>query len=104
MTQYWLVRRTEAASGWPLEGFARAAGLHPQLVGRLVRLGLLTPDTDGTGRPWFPAAQLARLARIERLRTGLGLNYAAVGVVLDLLERIDDLESELRTLRAAHRR
>jgi chaperone modulatory protein CbpM len=30
------------------------------------------------------------------LRAGLGLNYTAVGVVLDLLDRIDALEAVLR--------
>lgn len=102
MTQYWLIRRADAVPGWSLEGLARAAGLHPELVSRLVRLGLLTPDSDDAGRAWFAEAQLTRLARIDRLRTGLGLNYAAVGVVLDLLDRIDELEDQLRTLPATY--
>jgi chaperone modulatory protein CbpM len=102
MTRYWLARRADGVPGWSLDDFARAARLHPQLVTRLVRLGLLTPNTDASGRPWFPAVQLARLARIQRLRIGLGLNYTAVGVVLDLLDRIDDLESQLRTMQRAH--
>jgi chaperone modulatory protein CbpM len=104
MTRYWLARRADTVPGWPLDEFARVAGLHPQLVGRLVRLGLLTAGTDSAGRSWVPATELARLARIERLRTGLGLNYMAVAVVLDLLDRIDDLESQLRTLRRPYRR
>jgi chaperone modulatory protein CbpM len=104
MTRYWLVRQADAAPGWSLDDFAHAARLHPQLVTHLVRLGLLTPDTDASGQPWFPAVQLARLARIQRLRIGLGLSYTAVGVVLDLLDRIDDLEGQLRTTRRAHRR
>jgi DNA-binding transcriptional MerR regulator len=104
MPRYWLVPQADAAPGWSLDDFARAARLHPQLVTRLVRLGLLTPDTDASGRPRFPAVQLARLARIQRLRIGLGLNYAAVGVVLDLLDRIEDLESQLRTTQRAHRK
>jgi chaperone modulatory protein CbpM len=44
---------------------------------------------------------IARAARIMRLRTGLGLNYTALGLVLDLLERIDDLEAALRAERRA---
>ena len=34
--------------------------------------------------------------RIERLRAGLPLNYAALGLVLDLLDRIHELETALR--------
>jgi hypothetical protein len=36
-----------------LDAFARAASLHPDLVRRLVALGLLEPDRDDTGGWWF---------------------------------------------------
>ena len=75
-----------------LDAFAAAGGLHPGLVRRLTALGLLEPRVDRAGRWWFPRAQLATLARICRLRSDLGLNYIAIGVVLDLLARIDRLE------------
>ena len=103
MTHY-LVRRTAMVSGWTVEEFADAAGLHPDLVGRLVTLGLLAADTDAAGRVRLPTAELARAARIQRLRAGLGLNYTAVGVVLDLLDRIDTLEAALRARPTTYRR
>jgi pimeloyl-ACP methyl ester carboxylesterase len=80
-----------------LDSFARAARRHPDLVRRLVVLGLLEPERDRAGRLWFPPAQLVLAARIQRLRRGFALNYAAVGLVLDLLDRVADLERELRT-------
>jgi hypothetical protein len=43
----------------------------------------------------FGSAHLLRIARIHRLRAGLGLNYTALGVVLDLLDRIEELEAAL---------
>lgn len=79
-----------------LDAFAEAAGIHPELARRLVRLGLLDPERDRSGRLWFPPAQVAAYARLERLRTGLCLNYAALGLVVELLDRIADLERELR--------
>ena len=42
-----------------LESFARATRLHPELVRRLVILGLLEPERDRAGRLWFPPSQLA---------------------------------------------
>jgi hypothetical protein len=39
---------------------------------------------------------LAVVARIQRLRSGLALNYAALGVVIDLLDRVTELETALR--------
>ncbi|SFO35031.1 MULTISPECIES: chaperone modulator CbpM [Actinomadura] len=79
-----------------LDAFADAAGIHPELARRLVRLGLLDPERDPSGRLWFPPAQVAAYARLERLRTGLCLNYAALGLVVELLDRIAELERELR--------
>ena len=82
-----------------LHTFARAAGMHPDLVVRLVALGLLEPYRDAAGALWFPAAQRGTAARIQRLRAGLSLNYAAVGLVLDLLDRIAELEAAARRQR-----
>jgi hypothetical protein len=80
-----------------LESFSRAAGLHPELVVRLVRLGLLDATRGPGGELWFTAAEVGRAARIQRLRAGLTVNYAALGLVMDLLDRIEVLEGALRT-------
>jgi chaperone modulatory protein CbpM len=104
MTRYWMARHTTAPIGWPLDQFAAAAGLHPDLVRRLVVLGLLAADPDSTGGYQIPVTELERVGRIVRLRTGLGLSYTAVGVVLELLDRIDDLETQLRTAQRTQRR
>jgi chaperone modulatory protein CbpM len=92
-------RRYPLARPWrlSLDGFAGRAGLHPQLVRRLVTLGLVQATRDGAGNLWFSPAELGTVARIQRLRAGLSLNYAALCLVLDLLDRIDVLERELRT-------
>ena len=79
-----------------LESFCRAAGMHPGMVGRLVGLGLLDPYQDAAGALWFGPAQLAAAARIQRLRAGFSINYASLGLVMDLLDRIAELESKLR--------
>jgi DNA-binding transcriptional MerR regulator len=80
-----------------LDAFARASGLHPELAARLVRLGLLDARRDQSGELLFEPREVLRAARIQRLRQGLSLNYAAIGLVLDLLDRIDTLEAELRS-------
>jgi hypothetical protein len=72
-----------------LGAVAREAGLHPDLVRRFVRLGLLDP-------PPFPRDAAARLARAGRLRRDLGLNYAGAILACELLARIEELESRRR--------
>jgi hypothetical protein len=91
-----LVRTTRPVDDLELEAFARLAGLHPDFVRRLVTLGLL----EATRRPGdelrLPPTQLAAAARLRRLRAGLALNYAALGVVVELLERVAALEGALQ--------
>ena len=82
-----------------LEVFARVTGTHPDLIRRLVTLGVLDADCDPAGRLWFAPGQVAALARIQRLRAGFALNYAALGLVTDLLERNALLETALRRSR-----
>jgi chaperone modulatory protein CbpM len=93
MTSYPLARPARLS----LDGFARGAGLHPDLVRRYVALGLIDAERDSRGRLWFRPAALVTAARIQRLRAGLSLNYAAIGLVLDLLDRIDELEERRST-------
>jgi chaperone modulatory protein CbpM len=76
--------------------FSHTGGVHPDMVKRLVALGILDPESDAAGNLWFGRDQLLALARIRRLRAGLGVNYAALGLVIDLLDRVADLERELR--------
>ncbi|MEV4015646.1 chaperone modulator CbpM [Nonomuraea angiospora] len=79
-----------------LDSYARATGLHPEIVRRLVTLGLLEPDRDARGELRFAPSQVTAAARIQRLHEGLSINYAAIGVVIDLLDRIEELETALR--------
>ncbi|MFD9048454.1 chaperone modulator CbpM [Streptomyces zaomyceticus] len=79
-----------------LDAVARRSGLHPDLIRRFVALGLIDAERDAAGRLVFDPTAPAVLARIQRLRTGLCLNYASIGLVLDLLDRISLLEAALR--------
>ncbi|UDY37659.1 chaperone modulator CbpM [Dermatobacter hominis] len=79
-----------------LDDFARAVGEHPDLVRRFVALGLIEATTDVSGELWFEPGQIAETARLRRLRAGFALNYAALGLVADLLDRLDRLEAERR--------
>ena len=93
-----LVRLRRADAGLlDLASFARAAQLHPDLVRRFVTLGLLEAERDATGELWFHPAELAALARIKRLRAAFSLNYAALGLVVDLLDRIAELQAADRS-------
>ncbi|MHA6795484.1 chaperone modulator CbpM [Pseudonocardia bannensis] len=90
--------------GLTQEDFARRSGVHPELLRRFVALGLIRATRDTNGDLRFPREQLTTMARIQRLRAGLPLNYAALGLVIDLLDRIQDLETVARRSRIDDRR
>jgi chaperone modulatory protein CbpM len=98
VTSYPLVRPSRLS----LVAFSRQAGLHPELIRRFVALGLLDPSHDAHGDMWFAPTQLVAIARIQRLHHGLGLNYAALGLVVELLDRIWRLETEMRDAHRFH--
>lgn len=74
--------------------------VHPGFVDRLVHLGLLDPLRRGRDmEEWeFETDAVSLVRKIIRLRDELGINYAGVGVVLELLSRIEKLESRIREL------
>ena len=86
-----------------LDSFARLTGVHPELVRRLVALGLLDVEQDARGELWFLPDQVGKVARIRRLRAAFSLNYASVGLVCDLLDRIAALESAMQHRRMGDR-
>jgi chaperone modulatory protein CbpM len=100
------IRRT-APDGAPLvalEVIAREAGLHPELVQRLIALGALEPRGGTSRAPLFPRDAAARLAQIARLRRDLGVNYAGAMLACDLLARIEALEDRLGRVEPQPRR
>jgi len=75
--------------------------LHPELIARFVSLGLLEPRKRyGTGELLFDSEAVLTAKKIWRLRQEHGINYAGVGLVLDLLDRIEFLELEVERLKA----
>jgi hypothetical protein len=87
-----LVRRRQL----DLDAFSRAAGIHPDLARRLVTLGIIDATRDARGGLCFEPEQVAVAARVQRLRAAFALNYAAVALVAELLDRITDLERQMR--------
>jgi hypothetical protein len=93
-----LARRGSGGGDSPLamQTVARQAGLHPDLVLRLIRLGAIEPAGGTRAAPLYPGDSPARLARAARRRRDLGVGWSGAILALDLLARIDELEARLR--------
>ena len=95
---------TQTGTRWPLarpyrlslDSYARITGVHPELVRRLVTLGLLDITRDAEGNLWFDPSQVREMATVQRLHLRLNLSYSSLGLVMDLLDRISDLETSQR--------
>jgi hypothetical protein len=74
---------------------AREAGLHPELVARLIRLGAIEPVGGTRAAPLYPRDAPARLARVVRLRRDLGIGYGGALLAVELLAHITELEQRL---------
>ena len=67
--------------------------LHPVQIERFQALGMIELEGDR-----ISMEDLRRIRKALRLRRSLGVNLRGAAVILELLERIESLEDELRTL------
>jgi chaperone modulatory protein CbpM len=83
-----------------LADLSRACRVHAEWVMELVEEGVIEPR--GPGRPqWrFAATTVVRVEKARRLQNDLGVNLPGVALALQLLDRIDTLESRLRSASA----
>ena len=73
---------------------ARQAGVRVILVRRYIEFGLFEPCSGTDQPPLFEPSCASRLAKAERLRRDLGLNYAGAVLACELLDRIRELEDQ----------
>lgn len=89
---------------------AEMAGMHPQTLRMYERRGLVQPGRTKGRTRLYSEADLARLRRIQALSES-GLNLAGIERVMDLeqqleraMQRVRDLEAEVRARMADHER
>jgi MerR family transcriptional regulator/heat shock protein HspR len=77
---------------------AKLVDMHPQTLRLYERLGLLKPARQGLNR-LYSDHDIARLRQIQRLTQDMGVNLAGVEIILNLLERIEELQDEIEQAR-----
>ena len=92
----WLTEDTQ----FSLAQLAELAGIPESEVRELVDYGAVTP-VDPESSPWiFSGKCLLTIRTASRLRVSFDLEPHGVALIVSLLERIHDLETELGSLRA----
>jgi chaperone modulatory protein CbpM len=80
-----------AMPGVTIHELSRLCECHLAVAERLFAIGLIEPITDGIP-PLFDRSSVVRARKALRLKRDLRLNFDAVALVMELLDRIDELE------------
>jgi chaperone modulatory protein CbpM len=91
-----LVSRRRASRLFSVEEVAARCGVQTAFVERLYRSGIIDPY-PGSERLFAPAVTL-RVRKVCRLQEDLGINPEGAAIILDLVKRIEVLESRLGRL------
>ena len=94
------VRWLDARETVTVPELSRVCGLSAAELDELVEYGALTPLQRGPAERAFSAEWVVPLRTAGRLRQDFDLDLFAVAILLGYLNRIEDLEREVKSLRA----
>ena len=82
------------------EKIAETVGVRVKLVILLIENGLLETVDDRIEKPiLLPRQAIVRLRKMQRLRRDLRVNFAGAGVILDMVEQMEEMRRELAEVR-----
>lgn len=79
---------------------AKMVGVHPQTLRHYENIGLVVPKRSEGNIRLFSPADIDRLRQISRLTDELGVNLAGVQIILDMRERLEQLQLDMETHQA----
>jgi len=74
---------------------AKMIGLHPQTLRHYENVGLVMPERSQGNIRLYSPADIDRLRQIIRLTDELGVNLAGVQIILDMRERLRQLQLDM---------
>jgi MerR family transcriptional regulator/heat shock protein HspR len=74
---------------------ARLVEMHPQTLRYYERAGLLKPTRSSGKIRLYSQREIDRLRKIARLTTELGVNLAGVEIIIDLTDRLEQLQEQV---------
>ena len=92
----WLHEQAEIS----IAELAQTSGMPAALLRELVEYGALTPVDAGAQEWRFTVKCVVAVRTVSRLREDFELDANALSVALNLVERIHNLEAELRSVRS----
>lgn len=74
---------------------AQITGMHPQTLRLYERLGLVNPSRSMGKTRLYSDEDIERLKKIQHLTQEMGINLAGVEVILNLLERMENMRRDM---------
>ncbi len=74
---------------------ARLVEMHPQTLRYYERAGLLKPTRSSGKIRLYSQREIDRLRKIARLTNELGVNLAGVEIIIDLTERLEQMQEQM---------
>lgn len=84
-----------------IQEVSKFVGLPPNIIHRFFMLGLIDPQVEAPDM-LFENSVVSRINKIMRLKSDLGINLVGCGLILDLLDRIEEIEKRLVYYRLKH--
>lgn len=96
-----ILASTEVSHGLiDLDAASELSGMHPEMIEEVARAELIVVSHhDRSGNPYFDDKAIYRLRQIERLRNEHRAHMRTIRLIVQLLDRTEAAEYELRRLR-----
>ena len=89
--------RKKAKAGYMISAVAEIYHLHPQTLRLYERVGLLTPSRSQGNTRLYTDQDLERLEVILNLTRELGVNLAGIEIILNMRDKMADMQREMES-------
>jgi len=86
--------RSKTAKKYTISVVAEQYGIHPQTLRLYEREGLIKPSRSAKGTRYYTEEDVERLELILNLTRDLGVNLAGVEIILNMRERMNQMQRE----------
>jgi MerR family transcriptional regulator/heat shock protein HspR len=89
-------RKKKGKAAYMISAVAETYGIHPQTLRLYEREGLLKPSRSEGNTRLYTQEDIERLELILSLTRDLGVNLAGVEVILNMRQRMEDMQKEMQ--------
>ncbi|HVF90862.1 MAG TPA: helix-turn-helix transcriptional regulator [Blastocatellia bacterium] len=86
--------RSKSTKKYTISVIAEQYGIHPQTLRLYEREGLIKPSRSAKGTRYYTEEDVERLELILNLTRDLGVNLAGVEIILNMRERMNQMQKE----------